>query len=325
MLEIQVDAAAHDVCISAVIPTYNRAQLIGRAIRSVLEQSYPPQEIIVVDDGSTDDTAQAVAQFGDAVRYLRQPNGGAAMARHHGMIMARHPWVALLDSDDVWTKDHLAHIATAIAATAGQARFYFADTLRSADGAGRHWEITNFQITGQYKLIEDAAPWVMNGRSPMMLQSTVFNRQAYLASGGFWSALRSREDTHLYLKLGIGGAACAVNAIGCQMTDDDQNNRLSVNFNKAIHGCEMQILMNQDLLARSLPLQPVHRQQLQQRLATAHRCVARYAWRERRYSKAFAHLAHSLVAQPGSMRTVFEKVFGRVNGNKHDHAVGSAK
>ncbi len=310
------------ICISAVIPTYNREKLIARAIRSVLNQSRPPQEIIVVDDGSTDDTRAVVAQFGAAVRYLHQPNGGSAVARHHGITAATHPWVALLDSDDVWTEAHLAHMAAAIAATAGQARFYFADTLRSSEGQGkRHWEIANFAIAEPYKLMTDAAPWVMNGRQPMMLQSTVFQRAAYLESGGFWSPLRYRDDTHLYLKLGIGGAACAVNEIGCRMTDDDQTNRLSANYDKAKRGCEMQVLMNQELLSRSLPLQPLHRQQLEQRLATAHRCVAHYAWRERRYPKALLHLARSLAAQPRSVGTVIGKLVGRVTGDPAGHAV----
>lgn len=314
---VRQDPVAQDICISAVIPTYNRAGLIGRAIRSVLEQSRPPQEIIVVDDGSTDETSAAVHQFGDRVRYVHQSNRGSAAARHHGITEATYEWVALLDSDDVWTPDHLARMAAAIGATAGKARFYFADTLRSSEGQGkRHWEIAQFQITEPYKLIPDAAAWVMNGRQPMMLQSTVFHRAAYLESGGFWSPLRYRDDTHLYLKLGIGGAACAVNEIGCQMTDDDQENRLSANYDKAKRGCEMQVLMNGELLARPLPLQPRHRQQLQERLATAHRCVARHAWRERQYTKALRHLGQSVMVQPGSLGTMLEKVLGRIRGGR---------
>ncbi len=87
--------------VSVVIPTYNRADRLPSAIRSVLEQTAPPAEIIVVDDGSTDGTAALVRTF-PGVRYLRQANQGVSAARNHGIREARHNWIALLDSDDEW-------------------------------------------------------------------------------------------------------------------------------------------------------------------------------------------------------------------------------
>jgi len=88
--------------VSVVIPTYNRAHLIGRSIRSALANVLPGDEIIVVDDGSKDDTAGAVAAFGDRVRYIRQNNAGAGPARNTGLNAATRPLVAMLDSDDEW-------------------------------------------------------------------------------------------------------------------------------------------------------------------------------------------------------------------------------
>ena len=88
--------------VSVVIPTYNRAYIVGRTIESVLAQTYSPVEILVIDDGSTDDTPAVVGRFGDRVRYIRQPNGGVAVARNHGFAEARGEFVALLDSDDEW-------------------------------------------------------------------------------------------------------------------------------------------------------------------------------------------------------------------------------
>jgi len=72
-----------------------------------------------VDDGSTDDTEGVVRRFGGVVRYIRQQNSGGAAARNRGVAEARHPWVAFLDSDDLWTEFHLERIAGAIAATGG--------------------------------------------------------------------------------------------------------------------------------------------------------------------------------------------------------------
>jgi glycosyltransferase involved in cell wall biosynthesis len=88
--------------VSVVIPSYNRAHLLPRALESVLAQSRPADEIIVVDDGSTDETAQLVADRYPGVRYLHQDNRGVSAARNRGIAAATGNWIALLDSDDSW-------------------------------------------------------------------------------------------------------------------------------------------------------------------------------------------------------------------------------
>lgn len=95
------------VAVSVIIPTYNRATLVKEAVESVLRQTYRDVELIVVDDGSTDDTEAALRQFGDAIRYVKQPNRGMSSARNHGIALARGRYVALLDSDDIWLEDKL--------------------------------------------------------------------------------------------------------------------------------------------------------------------------------------------------------------------------
>ena len=88
--------------VSVIIPTYNRAALLCAAVDSVLQQTYRNIEIIVIDDGSTDETAEAVARYGNRVRYTRRPNTGVNPARNLGLKQARGEFVALLDSDDLW-------------------------------------------------------------------------------------------------------------------------------------------------------------------------------------------------------------------------------
>jgi glycosyltransferase involved in cell wall biosynthesis len=88
--------------VSVVIPTYNRAPLIGRALESVLSQSRAGDEVIVIDDGSTDDTEAKLAPWRDRVVYRKVPNGGAGRARNAGLALARRPLIAFLDSDDEW-------------------------------------------------------------------------------------------------------------------------------------------------------------------------------------------------------------------------------
>ena len=94
--------------VSVVIPTYNRADYILEAIESVMSQTYRDFEIVVVDDGSTDDTAAIIrAEFSDKVIYHYQPNRGVSHARNTGINIAKGNWIAFLDSDDEWLPEKL--------------------------------------------------------------------------------------------------------------------------------------------------------------------------------------------------------------------------
>ena len=94
--------------VSVIIPTYNRSQKVARAIQSVLDQSFGDLEIIVVDDGSTDDTYQCLDRLRSSITYIRQlVNRGVSAARNRGIKSSLAPWIAFLDSDDYWLKDKL--------------------------------------------------------------------------------------------------------------------------------------------------------------------------------------------------------------------------
>ena len=96
-------------CISVVIPTYNRCELLQRAVKSVLAQIESNYEIIIADDGSQDDTPKIFGNFNDArVRYLQLPHKGACAARNAGIAAARGKYIALLDSDDIWRPEKLS-------------------------------------------------------------------------------------------------------------------------------------------------------------------------------------------------------------------------
>lgn len=96
------------VRVSVIIPTHDRAEWVGEAVESVLSQQGTSFEVIVVDDGSRDDTPVRLTSFGDAIRVLRQENRGVSAARNRGIREARGEFVALLDSDDLWKPGKLA-------------------------------------------------------------------------------------------------------------------------------------------------------------------------------------------------------------------------
>ena len=90
--------------VSVIVPTYNRGNVIGRAVKSILRQTWPHFEIIIVDDGSTDGTKAIVDELGDSrIRYmLLEQNAGVAHARNVGIQEAKYEYIAFLDSDDEW-------------------------------------------------------------------------------------------------------------------------------------------------------------------------------------------------------------------------------
>jgi len=109
---------------SVIIPTYNRAHIIGQALDSVISQSCQDFEILVIDDGSTDDTPKVLQQYSHRIRYFKQPNSGPAAARNRGTIESRGEYIAFLDSDDQWYPDKLAKMDKAIGAHPDMGLYY---------------------------------------------------------------------------------------------------------------------------------------------------------------------------------------------------------
>lgn len=123
---------------SVVIPTYNRADYLPSAVESALDQQGSEVEVIVVDDGSTDETAtiieQKKAKWGERFRYVWQENAERSVARNHGLKYARGEFVAFLDSDDVWRPEHAQTCVAALAENTDAAAAYGEYGLIAADG-----------------------------------------------------------------------------------------------------------------------------------------------------------------------------------------------
>jgi glycosyltransferase involved in cell wall biosynthesis len=125
--------------ISVIIPVYNCERYLAEAIESVLEQTYPPSELIVVDDGSTDGTAAVAARYTRFVRYSYQPNAGVAEALNKGITMSSGSFLSFLDADDIWMQDKLKHQMSAMDAPVldmvfGQIEQFYSPELNKQGG-----------------------------------------------------------------------------------------------------------------------------------------------------------------------------------------------
>jgi glycosyltransferase involved in cell wall biosynthesis len=191
--------------VSVVIPAYNCAEYIGATLESVLAQSHRPIEVIVVDDGSTDGTDAVVRGFREAV-YIRQPNGGPAMARNVGIRRATGPYVAFQDADDLWTPEKLSR-QLAIMESDPQIGLVFGD-MKNFSGVEDH-EPTMFEkyrlgepFFGHAYLVLGAVEKLV--RMNFMPTGTVIARKAVLSSVGlFDESLRRAEDWDLWLRIAL--------------------------------------------------------------------------------------------------------------------------
>ena len=182
--------------VSVIIPTYNRAHLVGRAIRSVLNQTFQDFEIIVVDDGSTDNTEEVIKSFNDPrIRYIRhEQNRGGSAARNTGIRAARGEYIAFLDSDDEWLPQKLERQVNAFKSLDETTGLVYTG-LRFVDHKGALvWE-QRPNLSGYifHKLLRRN---VIGTASSVMLR-----RDCLLFTGLFDETLPSRQDLDLWIRI----------------------------------------------------------------------------------------------------------------------------
>ena len=181
--------------VSVIIPNYNQSHFVSRAILSALSQSRTPDEIIVVDDGSSDNSREVVARFGDRVRYLRQKNQGLAGARNTGIQASAGELIGLLDADDEWKPEYLEAMIS-LAGEHPDALVYYC-TARCMDVDGQDMP----QFVGGPP-VEPHALYQRLLRANFIIPSTVLlRRKPIMEAGMFDSTLRSCEDWDLWLRL----------------------------------------------------------------------------------------------------------------------------
>jgi glycosyltransferase involved in cell wall biosynthesis len=179
--------------ISVIIPTFNRVHTLPRALDSVRAQTHPADEIIVVDDGSDDDTARLMAEEYPDCRYLRQPNRGVSSARNLGIEKAHGEWIALLDSDDAWLPGKLAMQTKALAANP-ERRLCHTEEIWIRNGTRVNPMSKHAKQGG--RIFQHCLPLCVISPSSVLL-----HRELFALYGDFDTRLPACEDYDLWLRL----------------------------------------------------------------------------------------------------------------------------
>lgn len=180
-----------------IIPTYNRRELVQRAIASVLSQTRPVQEIIVVDDGSDDGTGEALNRaFGERIRCVRQANAGVSAARNHGLRLAGGRFIALLDSDDEWLPEKTQRQVEWLLARPDFG-MVLCDVMRMD---AEHREFDRFSRREQLPEDGRVLKWVLLNPA-LAPASMMMRREVYESIGGFDESLPTGEDLDYHLRI----------------------------------------------------------------------------------------------------------------------------
>jgi len=199
--------------VSVIIPTFNRSKPVVSAIQSVLYQTCRDYEIIVVDDGSTDNTAEAITPYMDRIQYVYQANLGTSAAKNRGVQLARGKWISILDSDDLWLPTKL-EAQLKVVATLGKhfgacftnCEFYGnTQVMPSAfEQAGWHEELPFGPLEEPFKIILARYPAIY-------VQSLLVLRSLVEYPNGFDERIVVAEDTDLLFRLALKTKICFVN------------------------------------------------------------------------------------------------------------------
>jgi glycosyltransferase involved in cell wall biosynthesis len=185
------------VTVSVVIPTYNCSPRLLRALRSVAAQTYRDIEIVVIDDGSTDDTGYRVtewtAQSGANVRYVRQTNAGPAAARNHGMRLASGDAIAFLDADDEWRADKLEKQMPLLKGNVGLV--YCSNSFVDSNGTPLTDYVRRIELHRGDILLPLFCDFFL------LTSAVVISKTAYTAVGEFDEQLAVGEDYEFFLRL----------------------------------------------------------------------------------------------------------------------------
>lgn len=186
--------------ISVVIPLYNKEKTVARALRSVLAQTFQDFEVVVVNDGSTDNSVQVVASIGGdpRIKLVNQPNAGVAAARNRGVAEAHGEVVAFLDADDEWLPGFLETVRGLVAAHPQSDIFATSYFKVGPDGQRRPTMLASADLSDYFRVASSSEP-------PVNASCVAIKKHALEEIGGFPVGIRSGEDLLTWARLAVRG------------------------------------------------------------------------------------------------------------------------
>jgi glycosyltransferase involved in cell wall biosynthesis len=199
--------------VSVIIPTFNRSKLVVNAIHSVFRQTYRDYEIIVVDDGSTDDTPEALKPYMDRIRYVYQPNLGASAAQNRGIQLARGKWISILASDDLWLPTKLEAQLKIVGMLGNDfgACFTNCDFFGNTHAMPSAFEQAGLNEDLPFGPLEEPLKFILARHPAIYVQSLLVLRSLIAYPNGFDEGIVVAEDTDLLFRLASNTKFCFVN------------------------------------------------------------------------------------------------------------------
>jgi glycosyltransferase involved in cell wall biosynthesis len=217
--------------VSIIIPTYNYAAYIGKAVDSALKQTYTNIEIIVVDDGSTDNTKEVLQKYGDKLVYIRQDNQGAAAARNRGLAAARGDYICFLDADDVYYPDNIVKKVSFLEENQSfdwcYSNWVWVDDAGKEIMRGDEPEVSLAHIQGQGDVLALALQGYRLGTNVFMFRKTLTDKLQ-----GFDVRLKVLEDYDYYLRAAALGKLGYINQVLCAIYQHEDS--LGTGCDKAV-------------------------------------------------------------------------------------------
>jgi hypothetical protein len=302
---------------SVILAVHNGAATIARAVESVLSQTSPPKELIIVDDGSTDDTAEIISKSGGSVHYHYQPQAGVSAARNQGVALAKGEWLAFLDADDWYYPDRLRWHAEWIAEDPSF-DFLTGDFDYRDDGGRLRGSMESTYVGRRLKdRVEDSDRVIMTDDELGEFVAHHFGhthtlslpRRTFLELGGYPLGVRVCEDVQFLLRLCARshrvGAVCkpmgvyTIHSQSATRSDPLAAQQETVRALKPLFG-----------LLKDAP--GVIRKGLRERMRRARLDLAVVLLREGKRGKAIGAVLPSMLEQPGwrSLRSVISVIRG---------------
>lgn len=299
---------------SVIIPTYNRENSVGEAIESVLAQTRPADQVIVVDDGSTDGTAKVLAGFGSAIEIISQANTGVSGARNAGCAAATGTWLTFLDSDDLWVPERLAVLERDVIAAPPEVVAHLGDLQLTGPG----YSTLLFEERSIIAPKGGAAANVFaldQALAGLFTQQSAIRASAYHKAGGFDQSLSAQDDLLLFSRLALAGTFLFTSDLVaiCRRLAGDEGMLSGLERRDPVAFRGQLVYIYSELASQDMT--PVARDRVMRSLTWAHLFVAEAQWNRDRL-QAIRSLAKAAKTHPDKVRGLVKSLLPLVLGER---------